>query len=168
MAATQRFRSAFNGFNREDVVNYIEYINNQFNAKLEQMQHQLDEARANNTTDVVDALQLQLAEATQRCKELEEKLATMESKNAEKELEAYRRAERTERQAKERARQICDQAGQILTDATDMAQSAAQQINQMADGAIAQLRTYQTSICDVADRFREAAETLKTIHPSED
>ena len=27
MAAPQNFRSAFNGFNREDVVHYLEYLN---------------------------------------------------------------------------------------------------------------------------------------------
>ena len=27
MASSQNFRTAFNGFNREDVVHYLEYIN---------------------------------------------------------------------------------------------------------------------------------------------
>ena len=41
MAATQRFRSAFNGFNREDVVNYIEYLNIRHTAEMDQFNNQL-------------------------------------------------------------------------------------------------------------------------------
>ena len=60
MAATQRFRSALNGFNREDVVNYIEYLNNQHNAKLEQLNNQLQQAKENVSADLVMELQAQL------------------------------------------------------------------------------------------------------------
>ena len=41
MAALQNFRSALNGFNREDVVHYIEYINNQHNTQLNQLYTQM-------------------------------------------------------------------------------------------------------------------------------
>ena len=36
MAELQTFRSAFNGFNREDVVRYIEYLNTRHNDQLAQ------------------------------------------------------------------------------------------------------------------------------------
>ena len=45
MPATQRFRSAFHGFNREDVVNYIEYLNNHYTAQVQQLNNQLQEAK---------------------------------------------------------------------------------------------------------------------------
>ena len=45
MAELQNFRSAFNGFNREDVVNYIAYLNNQHNSKINQLQNQLKAAQ---------------------------------------------------------------------------------------------------------------------------
>lgn len=41
MAELQNFRSAFSGFNREDVVNFIAYLNNQHNSKVNQLQNQL-------------------------------------------------------------------------------------------------------------------------------
>ncbi len=45
MAQLQNFRSAFNGFNREDVVNYIAYLNNQHSSKVNQLHNQLKAAQ---------------------------------------------------------------------------------------------------------------------------
>lgn len=64
MAASQNFRSAFNGFNREDVVHYIEYLNAKHTAEVNQLQSELDFvnsklASAQQNTD----LQAQLNEA---------------------------------------------------------------------------------------------------------
>jgi len=168
MAAPQRFRSAFRGFNREDVVSYIEYLNNQHNAQVEQLNNQLQDAKAAATTDQVEELQFQLTEALAHCKELEEKLAGVEANVAEKELEAYRRAERAERQANERARQIYDQANAALEDATAMAESAAAQIGKIADGAAQQLREYQDSVCATAESFRQAVSALRAVKPEEE
>ena len=167
MAAPQRFRTAFRGFSREDVVSYIEYLNNQHTAQIEQLRNQLQEANAKASGDAVEALQLQLEDALRRCEELEEKLANVEANTAEKELETYRRAERAERQANERARQIYDQANAALTDATNMAQSAADKIGQIADATVTQLREYQSSISATADSFRDAAATLYAVKPEE-
>lgn len=163
MAAPQRFRTAFRGFDREDVVSYIEYLNNQHSAQVEQLQNQLYEAKAKVSSKATDELQAKLDEALQRCAELEEKLANVEANTAEKELETYRRAERAERQANERARQVYDQANATLADATSMAESAAEKIGQIADATVAQLREYQASIRATADSFRDAAATLQTV-----
>lgn len=167
MAAPQRFRTAFRGFSREDVVSYIEYLNNQHTAQIEQLRNQLQEANAKASGDAVEALREQLEAALRRCEELEEKLANVEANTAQKELETYRRAERAERQANERARQIYDQANTALTDATNMAQSAADKIGQIADATVTQLREYQTSISVTADSFRDAVATLYAVKPEE-
>ena len=37
MAAPQNFRSALNGFNREDVVHYLEYINTKYQNQIDQL-----------------------------------------------------------------------------------------------------------------------------------
>lgn len=42
MAANQNFRSAFNGFNREDVVHYIEYINAKHTEELNQLRSEIE------------------------------------------------------------------------------------------------------------------------------
>lgn len=42
MAATQNFRSAFNGFNREDVVQYIQYINTKHTEEVNQLRSEVE------------------------------------------------------------------------------------------------------------------------------
>ena len=45
MAMQMNFRSAFNGFNREDVVHYIEYMNSKHATELTQLQSEMDALR---------------------------------------------------------------------------------------------------------------------------
>ena len=63
MAPVQHFRSVFHGFNRKDVVQYIEYLNNQHKAQIDQLNNQLLSARENSDS----ALQARLDEALARC-----------------------------------------------------------------------------------------------------
>ena len=70
MAAPQNFRSAFNGFNREDVVHYLEYINAKHNNQLNQLTAENQELRAaaqhpvEDHSTLVESLQAQCAELT--------------------------------------------------------------------------------------------------------
>ena len=166
MAATQRFRSAFNGFNREDVVNYIEYLNNRHTAEMEQLNNQLQESQDSQDSaspEVIASLQTQLNAALLRCAELEEKLSNRPESTVTKELEAYRRAEEAERRAYERARDIYSQAQNALDGATAMAESAAEEFNQVADRTTQQLKEYQSSIAATVDSFKAAAASLNSV-----
>ena len=165
MAATQRFRSAFNGFNRDDVVNYIEYLNNQHVAQVNQLNNQLQEARNAGAPEANKALQEQLDAALQRCAELEAKLNEKDESHVSKELEAYRRAEEAERKANERAREIYLQAQSALDGATAMAEAAAEEFNQVAERTTQQLKEYQTSIAATVDSFKSAASSLNAVKP---
>lgn len=120
MANTFNFRSAFNGFNREDVVHYIEYINSNHNNQMNQLKADLAAARqekvaawSNSQNDE------QVQELKDRCAELESKSAELESKAAElerkaAELEARLAAVTAERdeaiKAAESARQTAEKA----------------------------------------------------------
>lgn len=171
MSGINSFRTAFRGFNRHDVVNYIEYMNNKHNAQVEQLNNQLQQALAQPK----DAeLQARLEAAEARVAELEAMLA--EAGNAvpaegtsctEQELEAYRRAERTERVARERAQQIYDQANAVLADATVKAETASVHIGAIADQVSAQLKEYQDSVLETKTTFQEAVATLYAIRPEE-
>ena len=164
MAATQRFRSAFNGFNRDDVVNYIEYLNNQHVAKVNQLNNQLQEAKGAVSLEEMAELQEKLDAALARCAELEEQLQVKEA-SVGRELEAYRRAEEAERKANERARSIYAQAHTVLTDATAMAEAASEQFNQVAERTSQQLKEYQSSITAAVDSFKAAASSLNSVKP---
>ena len=168
MATPQRFRSAFNGFNREDVVNYIEYLNNRYTAQLEQLNNQLQESKEGASSDIVAGLQAQLDAALLRCAELEEQLSNNQEVAVSRELEAYRRAENAERLANARAQKIYDKVYGAINEATAMAESAAAQIGKIADGAAQQLREYQDSVCATAESFRQAVSALRAVKPEEE
>ena len=82
MALQQDFRSAFNGFNREDVVHYIEQVNAKHNAEISRLnsdiqylQEQLS-LNAETPAPVCDEeLEAKLQAQADRIAELEEKLA---------------------------------------------------------------------------------------------
>ncbi len=161
--AAQNFRSAFYGFNREDVVRYIEYLNNQHKNQLEQLNNQLQAAKAAPAnTD----LQAQLTAALEKCAQLEAQLST--ATTTEQELEAYRRAERAERIAQERAQQIRTQANAVLADATVKAEAASQQIAELADQANQQLMAYQAAVKGTQNLFQDVGASLAAIKPGEE
>ena len=165
MAGMQNFRSALGGFNRQDVVQYIEYMNNQHNSQIEQLntqlrnaQEALAQAQRNTDTD----LQEQLAAALARCAELEAQLAASPApvQKTDDELEAYRRAERAERMAQERAAQIYTQANAVLADATARVESVSEGMNAVAQQIADQLQTSK-------EQLQEAVSAMYAIRPEE-
>ena len=162
MAALQ-FRTAFHGFNREDVVRYIEYLNNQHNAQIEQLTNQLQATAQAEACDT--DLREQLEAALERCAQLEAQLAEapVPASATEQELEAYRRAERAERVAQERAQQICTQANAILADTTAKAEAAAEQITALTQQASAHLQACQEAVADTQALFQDAVSALYAI-----
>ena len=161
--ATVKFRSALNGFNREDVVRYIEYLNNQHNAQIEHLNNQLKTAAATAPVPNTD-LQAQLDATLERCAQLEKQLAAA----PEQELEAYRRAERAERVAQERAQQVNTRANAILADATVKAEAAAEQLAQLAEQANAQLKVYEDAIAGSQTLFQDAIDALYALKLDEE
>ena len=161
--------SMVGGFNRQDVVNYIEYMKNQHNAQLQQLNTQLQTALSQSSPAQVSALEEQLAAANARIAELESQLETAQASiGHEAELETYRRAERAERAANERSRQIYEQANAVLADTTVQAEEAANQIGAIADQVVAQLQQYQAAVLESKEGFHQAVATLYAIRPEEE
>ena len=188
MAAFQNFRSALNGFNREDVVHYIEYMNNKHTSQINQLKNelhaqqeelavlrdrpvqdpvlteQLDEAQAARTAlaQEVEALKAELADAKAQ---LEQARSQADRPRTDSELEAYRRAERAERVAGERVAQLYDQANGALADATAKADEAATQIGGLADRVAAQLSELQAALAQSKNTMKDAAAAMYAIRP---
>ena len=184
MASAQNFRTAFNGFNREDVVHYIEYLNskhtgivnqlkadNQFLAdELAILQNKPDlsaeceQLRADNQAlrAQLDAFTAQIEELTQQLEE-----AQQVKPLADEELEAYRRAEKAERTARERARQIYCQATGALADATTQVDDAAEHFKILSQRISGQLSELQATVERSKNALQGAAATLYTITPSD-
>ena len=184
MAAPQNFRTAFNGFHREDVVRYLEYLNtkhaaeiNQLNSEADFLRTKLDNAQPSEEMIALEAerdeLKAQLEEMTIRCQELEAALAAAQAAPAEpvadpaQELEAYRRAERTERQARERAELVYHQINGVLADATVKVDGVAPQISGMADQVMSQLTQLQVAVGNSKKALKDAAATMYAIRPNE-
>ncbi len=179
MAEFQNFRSAFNGFNREDVVRYIEYLNNrhtceknQLKTQLQTVQSQLDSLK--NTPNASEELAVRLENANSRIAELEDALQALQSEKTQsaqsgttQELEAYRRAERAERAAHERVAQLYAQANGALAEATEKVDSAAAQIGSMADLVTDHLNALQKAVASGKDTLQTAASALYALRPAE-
>ena len=101
MASPQNFRSAFNGFNREDVVHYLEYIHTKHNNLVNQLTAENQELRAaaqqpaEDQSELVASLQAQCAELAaqlenekNRCAELTGTLEALQIRCQELEAQA--------------------------------------------------------------------------------
>ena len=162
MAVTKNFRGALGGFNRRDVVRYIEYMNNKHASEVEQLNSQLQLAQANAGNN--EELQAQLEAAQAHCAELEAILAASgESAPIQSgdELEAYRRAERAERLARDRAAQIYAQANAALADATVKVEAISDGFNTISQQFTSQLQ-------DAKVQLQEAVASMYAIRPEEE
>lgn len=161
MAAVQNFRTALGGFNRQDVVNYIEYMNHKHASELEQLNTQLqaalEQAKSGNDSEL--AAKLEAAEA--RCAELEAQLNGTAPIKTGDELEAYRRAERAERLARDRAAQIYSQANAVLADATTKVETISDSMTTLAEQLTSQLQGSKGML-------QEAVASLYAIRPEEE
>jgi len=81
MADAFNFRSAFNGFHREDVVHYIEYLNTRHSAVVNQLNTELEQLRSQITVpgDVAE-LRGQLAAAQEINEQLLDRIAELEDR----------------------------------------------------------------------------------------
>lgn len=196
MATPQNFRSAFNGFNREDVAHYLEYINSKHQSQVNQLTAEIDELRARleqkpseDQSELVCSLQeqcvvlnSQLEEALAakekleaRCEALEQQLAESKPEPAteaapassvSEELEAYRRAERIEREARERAELVYFQANSVLTEATAKVDSVSGEITDIADQVMSQLTQLQMAVSSSKQALQDASSIMNTIRPN--
>lgn len=176
MPSVQNFRSAIGGFNRQDVANYIEYLNFQHESQIAQLTTQLQNAQEALDASAQDSgLQDKLDAALARCADLESRLAAVEAspaavaapviatqpQPANIELETYRRAERVERMAQERAAQIHEKANAILADATVKVESAAKDMDDVAKQVAQQLEV-------ALQRIQEAVNAMYELRPEEE
>lgn len=191
------FRSSLHGFNRQDVANYLEYLNNRHAAQVNQLNTDLEALRRQAEALAEDP---QRAALETRCQELEQQLAAArkerdealaqkeaveqkleaaqrdreeallrssgEKLDANRELEAYRRAERTERVARERAEQVYSETGTVLTQASNRIEAALRQMTGISQQVTGQLDTLQTAIASSRLALQDAAQTIDKLKPS--
>lgn len=178
MSAPQKFRSAFNGFNREDVVSYLEYLNNKHSAQVNQLTAETETLRSRlengqpceDQTDVIAALEQERDELRAQLQELQARFDALEQQppaapaiTPDTELEIYRRAERTERLARERADLIYKQANGILTEVTVRVNDMSAQVMPAADQILGQLQQLQDTVSTSRQALQDAVVILNTL-----
>ncbi len=188
MSTPKNFRSAFNGFNRDDVVKYIEYTNNLHAAQVQELSMEVEFLRgklaaAQAVPAQNPAIAEELEQARQKIAELEARCAEAEQERdaareqvssvspeqeacAAMELEAYRRAERAERVARERADVIYNRVNGVLSDATVKVEEAAAQLNQMSGEFLGRLSQLQEAVSDSKQALNDAAATMYSLRPT--
>ena len=189
MATFRNFRGALNGFNREDVVSYIEYMNNKHASQVNQlnteisalrqevetlqarpvrdpaMEEELEALRAEREALVAEAAALREELAATRA-ELEESRAAANRPKTDGELEAYRRAERAERIAAERVAQLYDQANGVLADATARTDDLTTRFCGVSDRIFADMNELQVLLAQGRNSLKDAATAMYTIRPA--
>ena len=185
MAAPQNFRSAFNGFNRQDVVHYLEYINtkhqdqiNSLTAETEDLHRQLEELQAQAAQ--IAELEARLAAMTEERDALRAQIEQMQAAEAVQvpqpetdggsqvadELDSYRRAQQVERSARERAELVYHQANGVLNEAIAKVDTATAEITAKTDEAMSQLTQLQMAVSTSKQALQDAASLMNTIRPN--
>ena len=191
MSSVNNFRGAFHGFNREDVVRYIEYTNtkhadqiNQLRSENQSMLKELEALRntvseSGNLAAQLEELNAQLEElnaqreelisqrdaALQEAAQLRAQSANPSQNLLKEELEAYRRAEQAERTAKERAAQLYRQATGTLADAATHIDSAAGNFRQVAERMNEHMLELQAAVDASKNALLDASDILCAIRP---
>ena len=190
MSAPQKFRSAMNGFNREDVASYLEYLNSKHTAQINQLtseadflRSKLENAQPSSEQAALisaleterDELRAQVEALTARCAALEEQLQAQSAPlsipaapavhTPAEELEIYRRAERTERMAKERADLIYRQTNSILKEASVRVGDMAEQVVPIADQILMQIGQMQNAVNTTRQSLQDAVVLINTLRP---
>ena len=136
-------------------------------ARCRELEQQLETARKERDEALAqrEAAEQKLASARQ---DREEALLRScgEKLEANRELEAYRRAERTERMARERAEQVYSETGAVLTQASNRIEAALRQMTGISQQVTGQLDTLQTAIASSRLALQDAAQTIDKLKPS--
>lgn len=187
MAMEQNFRSAFNGFNREDVVRYLDYLNTQHQNQVSKLNGELASLRTQlDTMLMMPQADPQLLEAaTQERDALKEQVATLtaqllaqqveaqpeEPKPATeltgleaRELETYRRAERVERAAREKAEEVYRQVSGVLSQTSQRVEEISGGLTTQTDQVMRQLAELQQAVASGKEALQEASALLSAIH----
>ena len=167
MAAPQNFRSAFNGFNREDVVHYLEYINTKHNNLVNQLTSENQELRSaaqqpavEDQSELVESLQAQCEELTaqleeekNRCAELTGKLEALQLRcqELETQTETVTPAETISVLASEEL-EAYRRAERIEREAKERSELVYYQANSVLTEAAAKVDTIASDVTDMADQ----------------
>ena len=191
MADFSKFRSSLNGFNRSDVVAYIESLCAAHQAELQQIRNekealsrQLDQLHTDldAQTQRAEALQQELEETRTALEStetaLDEAMVMLTEEQAKEpveetpdysamELEAYRRAEAMERSSSERAARLSQQLTDLLEQVSGRYEQTGQEIQALTEDIRNNLKRLDEAMSDLDVIFEETTQTFDSIDPAD-
>lgn len=178
--AQQTFRSALNGFNREDVVNYIEYLNSIHTAEINQLRSELAFLRSKEPTvepspalnaeavaqqnEMIQQQASRIRELFDRCKELEDKLAAAEEAqaHAEEKLQAVVTQQNSLQARASEELEAYRRAERIERQAKERAEQLYQQSNGALADASVRVEEAASQIDQLSDKVMEQIALLQS------
>lgn len=124
MALQMKFRGAFNGFHREDVVNYIARMNHDHEAQVNGLKNELGMLN--------EELAAEREKTAMLLAEINGLRAKAEEKQAQEELELFRQAERVQRESEAQVARAYEKAETVLGDALEMAGASAARVEELS------------------------------------
>lgn len=197
MSKPQNFRTSMHGFNRVDVVNYIDYLVNRHNSEMDAVKadYKLREEELQEHCEALEATvsalradpanpeQLELLkqehqaelEQTEKLYQaqidaLKSEIEALKSALAEKseaELEAYRRAERVETMTRDRANRQREKGDAILAGAGEQVAAMAQSMEAAASGLEAVIAQMRDCVSESKAQIASAAQALSALQAEE-
>lgn len=180
MASTQNFRASFNGFNRDDVVNYISYMTAKHENQINELRTQAQELRQElercqtpiEHNDELTQLRAELEQAKAQLDEKDHQIQQLISSPQDKvgsmreqELEAYRRAESSERRAMERVEQMFHQANGVLGELVNRMQDNTDEVNGLAERLRADLEALEHAARNTQKLMEDATAMMAAVQP---
>ena len=174
MTLDRNFRAAINGFNRSDVVNYIEECSINHERALRQLRDENARLRADlqKLQAEKDALEATPAEpevpepeAEPQPEPISEAPAVQEPISSAEELAAYRRAEAVERAARNRAAALCRQVNEIVDNASRKFETSRGDVNALMSDLNICLRRLNDTFADLRLTFDDTAGAFASVEP---
>lgn len=175
----QTFRTAFGGFHKEDVVRYLEYLNNKHQNQVNQLNTEIAELRAGQEAlnpDVQEEISRLEAENQQlraqkealeiRCAELTAQLEKRQPAETGQELGAYRQAERIQKEAREQVELLYFQANHILSQTNTRLDQASGDLTRLTDEVMGQITQLQVAVSSGKQALQDASSVLSTLRPN--
>ena len=177
MTLDRNFRAAINGFNRSDVVNYIEECsinheralrqlrdeNARLRADLEKLQAEKDALEAGQPEPEAPEAEVTAAPEAPEAAPQTEAPAAPEPVSSGEELAAYRRAEAVERSARNRAAALCRQVNEIVDNASQKFESSRGDVNALMSDLNICLRRLNDTFADLRMTFDDTAGAFASV-----
>lgn len=176
------FRTALQGFNRTDVVNFIESTTAAHEAALHQLQVENSrlEQQLMDANRYIDELHQTIADLQNRAAEpvmeepavalppLEDPLPAvapvMQNDFEEMELAAYRRAEQAERKAKERASELYRQIDEVIAKTNDKLELDDKALTRLTADLSANISALQQTMAKIRSTMDESTLFMRKMH----